>query len=92
MGEIADYIINGDDCQYCGQYLGKGDGYPRTCYGCSNMINDSLIAKEVHDAIEKGLSYLRTAAVILKEAKINKKSKGLHNICNIISKFKDSLK
>jgi len=34
MGEMADYMINGDDCQICGAYMGEGDGYPRTCAGC----------------------------------------------------------
>lgn len=35
MGEYADYMLNGDDCQVCGQYMGEGDGFPRTCSGCS---------------------------------------------------------
>lgn len=35
MGEYADYILNGDDCQYCGEYLGEGDGYPRSCEACA---------------------------------------------------------
>src|SRR5579859_1616962 len=34
MGEYAEYILNGDDCQYCSEYLGEGDGYPRTCRSC----------------------------------------------------------
>jgi hypothetical protein len=34
MGEYADYILNGDDCQDCGEYIGEGDGYPRSCFGC----------------------------------------------------------
>lgn len=34
MGEYADYMLNGDDCQYCGEYLGEGDGYPRSCKSC----------------------------------------------------------
>jgi hypothetical protein len=34
MGEMAEYLINGDDCQSCGEYIGKGDGYPRNCKGC----------------------------------------------------------
>jgi len=34
MGEYADYMLNGDDCQVCGQHIGDGDGYPRTCGGC----------------------------------------------------------
>jgi len=35
MGDIADQIINGDMCEYCGDYLGPGDGYPRLCGGCN---------------------------------------------------------
>lgn len=34
MGEQAEYILNGDDCQVCGEYIGPGDGFPRTCAGC----------------------------------------------------------
>ena len=33
MGDIADMMINGDlDCE-TGEYLGEGDGYPRTAAG-----------------------------------------------------------
>lgn len=35
MGEMAEYMLNGDDCQCCGEYLGEGDGYPRSCDGCA---------------------------------------------------------
>lgn len=35
MGEYADYILNGDDCQECGEHIGEGDGYPRSCAGCA---------------------------------------------------------
>lgn len=34
MGDAADAILNGDDCELCGEYLGSGDGYPRKCKGC----------------------------------------------------------
>jgi len=34
MGEYADYMLNGDDCQYCGEHIGDGDGFPRSCYSC----------------------------------------------------------
>jgi hypothetical protein len=37
MGEYADYILNGDDCQECGQYIGEGDGFPRTCKACQKQ-------------------------------------------------------
>lgn len=34
MGEIADYALNGDMCQSCGEWLGDGDGYPVNCEAC----------------------------------------------------------
>ena len=34
MGEMADYMLNGDDCQVCGMHIGSGDGFPRTCSDC----------------------------------------------------------
>lgn len=34
MGEIAEMMIDGDMCQFCGEYLGDGDGYPRSCEYC----------------------------------------------------------
>lgn len=54
MGEYADYILNGDDCQECGEYIGPGDGFPRSCGGCSqpvkrNSSDDFLALKSVED-------------------------------------------
>lgn len=92
MGEMADYIINGDDCQYCGEYLGEGDGYPRSCSGCSDDGAESENMEEIKDLIETGLSLLRTAAIDLRSLHKNKKSKGLHNMCDQISKFSETLK
>lgn len=35
MGEIADSMIEGEMCQYCGVYLdGDRPGYPRSCSSC----------------------------------------------------------
>lgn len=35
MGEMAEYIINGDDCQVCGvPFEDEGEGFPRTCKDC----------------------------------------------------------
>ncbi len=42
MGEYAEYILNGDDCQYCGEYLGEGDGIPRTCKSCRDEARKDL--------------------------------------------------
>lgn len=44
MGEIADMIINGDFDQYTGEYIGPGDGYPRSLednrdYSRKNKVN-----------------------------------------------------
>lgn len=36
MGEYADYMLNGDDCQFCGEYLGNGEGFPRSCAACAD--------------------------------------------------------
>ena len=34
MGECADRMINGEDCQECGQPLLKTHGYPVSCTDC----------------------------------------------------------
>lgn len=34
MGDAADAVLEGEDCQVCGEFMGDGDGYPRTCGGC----------------------------------------------------------
>ena len=36
MGEIADYMLDGDDCQVCGMHFmdDESPGYPRTCDDC----------------------------------------------------------
>ena len=36
MGEIADLMINGDMCQFCGEPLDDGNGYPQSC-GCCDV-------------------------------------------------------
>lgn len=41
MGEIADMMINGLMCQYCGEFIGDFDepGHPRSC-GCVDEEDD----------------------------------------------------
>lgn len=34
MGDIADSIIEGEFCQFCGCYLGDAVGYPQSCAEC----------------------------------------------------------
>lgn len=95
MGEMADYMLNGDDCQYCGQYLGEGDGFPRSCSGCGDEDEEEDVEIDfstVKEAVEVGLSYIRAAALMLKEIDKTKKSKGLNNLADQISKFSESIK
>ena len=51
MGEIADMMIEGDMCQVCGEWLGEGDGFPRTCRGCAGdadeIDHDKLLRAKV---------------------------------------------
>jgi len=41
MGEIAEYMLDGDDCQECGEPFmdGESPGHPRTCEGCSQALH-----------------------------------------------------
>jgi len=49
MGEIADMMIDGEMCQECGEYLGDGDGYPRTCHGCGgDGANPTVLISDKH--------------------------------------------
>ena len=51
MGEMADYMINGDDCQVCGVPIvdRPSPGHPRSCKDCDPDSNLTLI----YDATEK---------------------------------------
>lgn len=33
---MTEDILNGDVCQYCGVWLGNGDGYPQSCKECED--------------------------------------------------------
>lgn len=39
MGEIADMMLDGCICQWCGEIIGDGDGYARICAGCQMEHN-----------------------------------------------------
>lgn len=39
MGEIADMMLEGMMCQWCGEDLGEGDGFPTVCPGCQAQHN-----------------------------------------------------
>jgi len=44
MGEQADYMIYGQDCQHCGVPFEDGEepGYPRTCKGCGGDGGETI--------------------------------------------------
>ncbi len=44
MGEIADDIVNGACCQYCGIYFLEAYGYPTPCQGCRD---DELVIGDI---------------------------------------------
>lgn len=37
MGEIADMMLEGMMCQWCGEFLDEDDGYPVVCAGCQRQ-------------------------------------------------------
>jgi hypothetical protein len=39
MGEIADAMLDGDLCEGCGVYLGRGQGFARRCRDCQRTDN-----------------------------------------------------
>ena len=53
MGEIADAMLDGDLCQYCGVYLGDGDGYPRPCSSCSSGMEEEAYNLPVKKTVRK---------------------------------------
>lgn len=49
MGEMADYLINGDDCEWCGKIMGNGPGYPRLCDGCEQEKKRDEAKQKIKD-------------------------------------------
>ncbi len=42
MGEIADSILEGNFCQYCGEYISEeGSGFPQSCPACEEENADN---------------------------------------------------
>lgn len=54
MGEASELMLDGTCCQECGEEMGEGDGYPRTCGGCRG--NDK---RGSFPEFEKIVSYLQ---------------------------------
>jgi len=42
MGEQAKYILNGHDCEQCGQHIGEGEGFPRKCSSCKETDSHTI--------------------------------------------------
>ena len=54
MGEIADDMIDGASCSWCGIYFVKEHGYPVVCKSCADgQTNDQLLKSGVQNAIHK---------------------------------------
>jgi len=49
MGDIADMMLDGTLCQFCGDFMGgEGDGFPVTCSACQveNNCNEFGLPKK----------------------------------------------
>ena len=56
MGEIADMMLDGTLCEWCGAYLGEGDGFTRRCDGCKKdapviMLEKNSVCPECGKAL-----------------------------------------
>jgi hypothetical protein len=47
MGEMADLRLNGEQCQVCGEDMGRASGFPRTCWSCESAGGDYAPDDEV---------------------------------------------
>lgn len=45
MGDVADMIIEGILCEWCGEYIGDSVGYPRKCSGCKTEYQEEIRKK-----------------------------------------------
>lgn len=97
MGEMADYMLNGDDCEGCGQYLGEGDGYTRRCASCRapEKKTPSQIKKEKKEAlanISYAISKLISASAELHELGYTKHSKSVDGLMKNLDLYHSNLK
>lgn len=103
MGEIAEYLINGDDDCITGEYLGPGGGFPRTNVGkFTNKEHpyynpilgvDKYINSRI-DFSDKGTH--RTNKIIKRYARqvlfLDTKDFTIRQICTVIQKDFDKFK
>ena len=57
MGEMADYRLNGDDCEGCGMpFSDRGRGFPRRCDRCQPHPTAKNRAKKLRKKIREQLA------------------------------------
>lgn len=80
MGDIADGILNGDFDEITGEYLGEGDGFPRTMEkGHYNSMNTDWNKKEY----SKGTKAIRKElAILIKKTKKENPDKNENVVVN----------
>lgn len=88
MGEIADSIINGDFCETCGKFLGKGDGFPRSCCDESHYnFQDEIDFDEEADE-ETTLEDVETdVRVLLHDIRVFKENADINELTEHQKKF-----
>lgn len=83
MGDIADDILDGMYCQYCGDYLGAPSGYPKSCSSCNrtkkynrqNHQEPKYIRSIIDMCMSRSLTQEETIGIVNSYAKI----KGISN-------------
>jgi hypothetical protein len=69
MGEIADQLLNGDDCEGCGMpFETPGDGFPRMCAGC--LREEVMQKKRRSGAAIRGALVLVLAATVCRASEV----------------------
>lgn len=67
MGEIAEMMLEGAMCQFCGEYLGGGDGFPQSCYSCTHEQKRNEKCEKILINIENFSQFLRKNEVVIKK-------------------------
>lgn len=47
---MAEYLLRGDDCEQCGQYMGPGPGFPRVCLACVRQLPRSMRGWQIKES------------------------------------------
>lgn len=83
MGDIADMMLEGSLCQYCGEYLGNGEGYATLCGSCSSNLpasSSSLSTKEQSRTKRASNTQYSTQLLIDSGVSFQSKNNGAHLI------------